>query len=97
MKIPVPGQRFSVEQQKRTGAGTWLGAGGCEPPQSLMLPDGGVDEFSFQQSRFANPLIGELPASKEIDGIGVAGLRNHVDSGSSPEDVRVRVVVTGML
>ena len=32
MKMPIPGERCRIEQQKTTSARTWLGAGGCEPP-----------------------------------------------------------------
>lgn len=62
-----------------------------------MLPDCGVDKLAFQQSRFANSLVGELVASEKINGVGIEGLGNHVNPGSSPEDMGIGIVVAGMV
>ena len=62
-----------------------------------MLPDRGVDKAAFQKGRFTNPFVGKLLASKKIDRVGIEGFGNHEDLGPSPEDVRIRIVVAGVV
>src|ERR1700740_1684891 len=94
MKTPFPPNRFRIEQQKRAGARTWVSARGHEPPQSVVLPDSSVHELAFQQSRFPNPFVRKLLASKKTNGIGIGRLWNHEDLRSGPEDVRVGIVAS---
>jgi len=48
VKAPISSERRRIEEQKAPGCGVWLGAGSCQPPKPLLLPDRGVDELALQ-------------------------------------------------
>src|ERR1035438_621253 len=97
VEMPIPRQRFRIEQQERTSARTWIGARRRQPPESLMRPHGRIDKLAFEQNRFVNPPVRKLLASIKINGVGIERLGNHEDLVPSPKHVGIGIVVIGVV